>query len=90
MPIVNMQEAQASLAHLVEEIESSKESEIIIARDGRPAARLVPIPPQPGPGPRIGIAKGKFTIPDDFGALDAEIEALFYESADPLLERQQD
>jgi len=92
MPTINMLEAKSTLSRLVEAVESGKESEIIIARNGRPAARLVPLAPQPAAVTfqRIGIAKGEFTIPDDFDALDAEIEALFLESADPLLERQQD
>ncbi len=29
-------------------------------------------------GFQIGIAKGKFKLPDDFDALDAEVEKLFY------------
>jgi prevent-host-death family protein len=90
MSPVNMLEAKSNLSRLVEAVESGKESEIIIARNGRPAARLVPIAAPPVPIQRIGVAKGEFAVPDDFDALDAEIEALFKDAADLLPERQQD
>lgn len=77
MPTVNMLEAKTKLSKLVEAVETGKESEIVIARNGKPAARLVPIEAKPK-GPRIGIAKGLFTVPDDFDADDEEIAKLFY------------
>ena len=76
MHSVNMLEAKSSLSRLVKAIEQGEEREIIIARNGRPAARLVPI--QSGPaGKRIGIAKGKFEVPDDIDRLDDEVARLF-------------
>jgi len=77
MPPVNMLEAKSTLSRLVEAVESGNEPEIIIARNGRPAARLVPIAPPKPFGQRIGIAKGMFTMPDDFDADNEEIAALF-------------
>jgi len=92
MSLVNMLEAKSNLSRLVEAVETGKESEIIIARNGRPAARLVPLATPPAPVQRIGIAKGEFTLPENFleinAEMDAEIEALFYASADPLSENQ--
>ena len=41
MPVVNMLEAKSNLSRLVEAVESGVETEIIIARNGRPAAKLV-------------------------------------------------
>ena len=76
MPTVNMFEAKTQLSKLVEAVETGAEAEIIIARNGRPVARLVPIAPA-AKGPRIGIAKGKFKVPDNFNELDDEIAALF-------------
>lgn len=76
MSIVNMLEAKSNLSRLVEAVESGAESEIVIARNGRPAARLVPIEPA-NKGQRIGVAKGKFTAPEPDKALDAEIAASF-------------
>ena len=76
MPIVNILEAKAKLSRLVATVESGAETEIVIARNGRPAARLVPIAATPA-GRRIGVAKGKFTLPDPDIAFDATIEKLF-------------
>jgi len=57
-----MLEAKTHLSKLVDQLESGQESEIVIARNGRPAARLVPLQPRPI-GKRIGLAKGKWKFP---------------------------
>jgi prevent-host-death family protein len=44
-----MLEAKTSLSRLVDAVESSAETEIVIARNGRPAARLVAVR-KPGKG----------------------------------------
>ncbi len=76
MTSVNMLEAKSSLSRLVESIEQGEVREIVIARNGRPAARLVPL--HEGTGrPRIGVAKGLFEVPDDIDAHNAEVAALF-------------
>jgi prevent-host-death family protein len=72
-----MLEAKNNLSKLVEAVESGGESEIIIARNGRPAARLVPLE-QKKTGMRIGVAKGLFTVPDNIDEDNEEIEKLFY------------
>jgi prevent-host-death family protein len=77
MTIVNMLEAKSNLSRLVEAVESGKQAEIIIARNGKPAARLVPIETRPK-GQRIGIAKGEFVVPDDIDGANDEIAKLFY------------
>ncbi len=76
MSIVNMLEAKTHLSKLVESLESGQETEIIIARHGRPAARLVPLKPA-NPGQRIGVAKGKYVIPDDIDQDNELIRRLF-------------
>jgi prevent-host-death family protein len=76
MPVVNMLDAKSNLSRLVEAVESGREAEIIIARNGRPAARLVAIKPVRA-GKRIGVAKGKFEVPDDIDADAARVAALF-------------
>lgn len=76
MTIVNMLEAKSNLSRLVEALESGAEDEIIIARHGKPAARLVRIG-QPAPGPRIGAAKGRFETPAPDDELEAEAASLF-------------
>jgi prevent-host-death family protein len=76
MPTVNMLEAKTHLSKLVESLESGQETEIVIARNGRPAARLVPLKPE-GSGQRIGIAKGKYVIPDNIDEDNELIADLF-------------
>lgn len=79
---VNMLEAKNSLSRLVEAVESGAEPEIVIARNGRPAARIVPIGTTQKHGIVLGMLDGKFpsiTL-EQFNSTDAEIEALFKES----------
>ncbi len=76
MPVFNMLEAKSNLSRLVESVETGAEAEVIIARNGRPAARLVAIAAVRA-GKRIGIAKGKFAVPDDIDADNAAIALLF-------------
>lgn len=76
MQAVNMLQAKSSLSRLVEAIEQGEEREIIIARNGRPAAKLVPIDSAPA-GQRIGVAKGKFEVPDTIDAHNEEVARLF-------------
>jgi prevent-host-death family protein len=72
MAIVNMLEAKSNLSRLVEAVESGAEAEIVIARNGRPAAKLVAIRSL-RKGVRLGVAKGKFKVPDDIDADNAVI-----------------
>lgn len=76
MSSVNMLQAKSSLSRLVEAIEQGQEREIVIARNGRPAAKLVPMDAAPA-GRRIGVAKGKFKVPDNIDAHNAEVARLF-------------
>ena len=75
MTTVNMLDAKTRLSQLVEAVESGAESEILIARNGKPAARLVPIAPQRTVV--FGVAKGCFSAPEDINADDDVIAALF-------------
>lgn len=76
--IVDLLDAGASLPQLVREIESGRVSEFVIARDGRPAARLIPLSaPVADRARRIGVAKGRFEVPDDIGSADEEVRRLF-------------
>ena len=78
MPTVNMFEAKSNLSRLVEAVETGAEAEIIIARNGRPVARLVPV--RQASGQRIGVAKGTFTVPDFIDETNDEIDQLFHGS----------
>ncbi len=82
MEMVNMFQAKSSLSRLVEAIEQGKEQEIVIARNGRPAARLVPVDPAPATR-RLGIAKGKFEVPESIDAHNEEVARLFTGGGQP-------
>jgi prevent-host-death family protein len=82
MQTVNMLQAKSSLSRLVEAVEQGREREIIIARNGRPAAKLVPIDTAPI-GQRIGVAKGKFEVPDTIDASSEEVARLFMDGEQP-------
>lgn len=76
MTIVNMLQAKTNLSRLVSAIESGAVDEIVIARNGRPVARLAPIR-KAATGPRVGAAKGRFKAPEVDPALDVEVARLF-------------
>jgi prevent-host-death family protein len=85
MTQVNMHEAKTRLSQLVDAVERGVESEIILARNGRPSARIVPLHnAQPaGRRPiRLGVAKGLFKVPDSIDRDNDEIEKLFYGELD--------
>lgn len=76
METVNIHDAKTRLSQLVSAVESGMQPEIIIARNGRPAARLVPIEAAVRRPVRLGLARGKFRLPDDFDADNEYIAAL--------------
>ena len=63
MKKINIYEAKTRLSQLVEEAASGKE--IIIARAGRPVARLTRLR-EAGRKRRLGVLDGRFRIPEDF------------------------
>ncbi len=81
MGVVKLSDAEIHLATLVESVANGTETGIVIERDGKPAARLVPVEP-PAEGPRkirLGLAAGKYPPMDfeAFQAMDAEIAKMF-------------
>lgn len=62
MSIVNMLEAITNHSRLVDAVEGGVETEIVIARNEPPAARLVAIS-KVGKAPRIGVAKVPLRCP---------------------------
>jgi prevent-host-death family protein len=76
MQAINMLQAKTNLSRLVEAIEQGEEREIVIARNGHPVAKLVPVSVVPSER-RIGVAKGLFDVPDDIDAHNAEVARLF-------------
>ena len=73
---VNILEAKTNLSHLIRLIETGKETNIVIARYGKPAAKIVPLVAEPV-AQRIGVAKGKLKSPVDLDEHNDEIASLF-------------
>lgn len=76
---VSLYDAKTHLSELVEQ--ASRGREIIIAKSGKPKARLVPLAPQDTRYLRVpGKGKGKGWVAPDFDApLPPEIQRLFEE-----------
>jgi prevent-host-death family protein len=73
---VNIHDAKTHLSRLVERVEAGEE--VVIARAGRPVARLVPYRARREPR-QPGLLKGKVRLADDWDSpeVNAEIAALF-------------
>jgi len=65
MKTVNVHEAKTHLSRLLKEVEAGQE--VVIARAGRPVARLAPLAPQRSPR-RLGILAGRYAVPEDWDA----------------------
>lgn len=74
--VVNIHEAKTHLSRIVDEVAAG--AEVIIAKAGKPMAKLSPL------GPiikkkKFGLLKGKINVPDDFNApLPDDVLADFY------------
>jgi prevent-host-death family protein len=62
---VNIHEAKTQLSRLIELTQSGQE--FIIAKAGKPVARLTPID-RGKPPRRLGLLDGQIRVPDDFNA----------------------
>ena len=72
---VNIHAAKTHFSRLVER--AARGEEIIIAKAGKPVARLMPLA-TPGRRRRLGLLKGRIKIAPDFDApLPEEIQRLF-------------
>lgn len=60
---VNVHDAKTRLSRLLVRVEAGEE--IVIARAGKPVARLVPMAPSSKERP-FGLCRGEFVVPDDF------------------------
>ena len=76
MAQVNIMEAKTDLSELVRLLETHQEEVILIARDGTPVVEMKLAQRKPA-SKRIGVAKGKLQMPDDFDKWDSEIAGMF-------------
>jgi prevent-host-death family protein len=78
MRTVNIHEAKTHLSRLVDR--AAKGEPFIIAKAGKPLAKVVPLDAPPaGEARRFAFLRGQITVPDDFDTMFAnEIEREFY------------
>lgn len=74
MTIVNVHQAKSQLSKLIEQAESGEE--VVIARAGKPAVRLVAFT-MPGKERQAGIWRDQVSIADDFDTLPDDVLAAF-------------
>lgn len=82
--IVNMLDAKTNLSKLVEAVENGSEREIVIARNGKPAAKITAMRENVPDRKPLGFLNGKFPPMslEDLNASNAEIEHAFYGDED--------
>jgi prevent-host-death family protein len=73
----NVSEAKAELSSLLVKVEEGEE--VIIARNGKPVARLVAFEARKEPR-KLGSMKGRIWMSEDFDDPDKEVEEMFYGS----------
>lgn len=77
---VNVHEAKTQLSKLIEKATNGED--IIIAKAGKPAVRLVKVEAEPRKS-RLGFMRGQFRVPEDIKTpFKEEIEEMFYGSPD--------
>jgi len=74
--VVNIHAAKTHLSRLIDQVAAGEE--VVIARAGKPVARLVPLAPE-RPKRVLGMLRGQINIPDNFDdPLPDDVLALFY------------
>ena len=75
---MNVLEAKTNFSKIIAMLERKEEKEVIVARAGKPVVKIIAVEPF-DVSKRLGIAKGKFELPDDFDLdeCNAQIAAMF-------------
>ena len=80
MTTVNIHEAKTHFSRLIERARAGED--IVIAKAGKPVARLVRYV-QGGTPRRLGLMAGQFSLPDDFDSMGADEIAAQFEGGQP-------
>lgn len=70
MSTVNVHDAKTNLSKLLDRVANGET--IVIAKAGRPVARLMPLEVASLTERRLGFLRGRLEVPDDFDQLAAE------------------
>lgn len=76
MHTVSLFNAKTHLSRIVEDLLSGKADRVVIARRGKPVVQMIPAKAI-DISRRLGLAKGRFDVPDDIDGANPEIAALF-------------
>lgn len=76
MHTTSLFDAKTHLSRIVEELVSGKEDKVIISRHGKPMVQVTALQRFDATA-RIGMAKGRFTVPDDIDGSNPVIAAMF-------------
>ena len=74
---MNVLEAKTNFSKIIAMLERKEEKEVIIARAGKPVAKVVLYENPFDVSNRIGVAEGKFVCPDDIDECNDEIARMF-------------
>lgn len=83
MTAVSISEAKSNFSRLIAAIETGRAAEIVIARNGRAVARLVPLAAPSGASRRLGLLAGTYApmTLEEFDAENEQIAAFFPDGA---------
>jgi len=81
MHTVSLFDAKTHLSRIVEELLRGREDSVVVSRHGKPVVKIVPIK-KTDLSQRIGVARGRFEVPDDIDFLNPSIVDLFDGKAD--------
>jgi len=73
---VSLFDAKTHLSRIIQELLSGSEDGVVVSRHGKPVAKIIPFS-DAGVSRRLGVAKGRFKVPDDIDVSNPAIEALF-------------
>jgi prevent-host-death family protein len=79
--VVNLSEAKAHLAEYARRVK--KGDRVILCDRNRPFAEIRPLRLTPEGRRPFGLAKGRFTVPDDIASPDAQMLELFTGGSEP-------
>jgi prevent-host-death family protein len=79
MTTVNIHEAKTHLSRLIARV--ARGESFVIARAGKPLARVIPIEAKDSPAKRLGFMKGEMAVPKDFDEMGRDEIATLFGSA---------
>jgi prevent-host-death family protein len=83
MQTINIHEAKTQFSRFIDQAAAGED--IIIARAGKPIARLTSLEAQSLQPRKLGLGKTRFTMPQDFDHLYADEIQNMFEQGEPLV-----